>query len=154
MTTGRFLPDREGTAPMTLRECLPDRRPCFTQKVRINNVTVYLTCGEYPDGRLAEIFITIAKAGSALRDMTSQLAVFMSVALQHGTPLPILLDSLRDKRFEPAGEVRGSEHVTSAHSILDYVAQEIERSYPGGKRAVTPEPEEKAAGYISQGGGW
>ncbi len=139
---------------MTVRERLPDRRPCVRQKVQIGSATIYLDCGEYPDGRLAEIFITIAKAGSALRDMTSQLAVFMSIGLQHGVPLATLLDSLRDKRFEPAGEVRGSEHVTNAHSILDYIAQEIERSYPGGRRPVTQEPEEKVGGYISQGSGW
>ncbi|MCW2318756.1 transposase [Rhodoblastus acidophilus] len=49
---------------LILREGLPTRRRHYIQKARIGGHKLYLQAGEYPDGRLGEIFIDMHKEGS------------------------------------------------------------------------------------------
>ncbi|MEM6500057.1 MAG: vitamin B12-dependent ribonucleotide reductase, partial [Pseudomonadota bacterium] len=47
------------------REKMPGRRKGYTQKAVVGGHKVYLTTGEYEDGRLGEIFIDMHKEGAA-----------------------------------------------------------------------------------------
>ena len=116
-----------------IREHLPNRRKNFTQKSRVGGQTVYVTFGEYEDGRLAEIFVDLSKAGSALRALMNTVAVFLSIGIQHGVPLNLYIEAIRGKQFLPCGTVTGSQNVEHACSILDWLAQELQQSYPDGK---------------------
>jgi hypothetical protein len=56
--------EREGQGPpaaltgrLPQRERLPNRRGGYTQKARVGGQKIYLQTGDYPDGRLGEIFI-------------------------------------------------------------------------------------------------
>ena len=114
-----------------MRERLPDRRGCCTQKLRVGQQTVYLTVGEYPDGRLGEIFIDVSKRGTAARGLIETTATLFSVALQYGATLDELLPLICALDFPPEGNVEGAEDlgVTTAISILDAVGQVLRAAY-------------------------
>jgi hypothetical protein len=119
------------------RETLPQRRHNWTQKIRVGGQTFYVCCGEHDDGRLGEIFVDAAKAGSFARTALSSFAVVFSLALQYGVPLPVLLDALRGTSCEPAGPVEGSAEVARADSVFDFLVKQLEATYPQ-QAGVTP----------------
>ncbi len=114
---------------MAEREELPDRRAGYTQHVHIGGHGVFLRTGEYPDGRIGEIFIDVAKTGAALRALLNAFAISVSLGLQHGTPLEEYVHAFKNFRFDPSGSVEGDARVPEASSLLDYIFRELEQSY-------------------------
>ena len=114
-----------------MRERLPDRRKSWRQKVKIGpeGQTFYLDCGEYPDGRLGEIWIDAHKEGTFARGILSSLARMVSISLQSGVTVEEVVGSLRYMNFPPNGDVVG-EHtrVTQCTSVSDWIAQEIDNA--------------------------
>ena len=131
--SGASVRGAENTAtavPRGRREYLPWRRTGgFVQKVKINNQSIFLRVSEYPDGRPAEVFITLAHEGSTLRAMADMLAMAVSVGLQHGVPVGEFIERFHHTRFEPAGFVEGHDEIKVATSIGDYIARELEYTY-------------------------
>jgi ribonucleoside-diphosphate reductase alpha chain len=80
----------------------------------------YITVGLYDDGSPGEIFVTMAKEGSALSGLVDALAATASLALQHGTPLYSLCRRLCYMRFEPSGATDNPD-IPYAHSVVDYI---------------------------------
>lgn len=124
------------------REYLPPRRRCVTQKVKIpdaNGVlqSFYLSTGEYPDGRLGEIWIEAHKEGTFARGVLGALARMVSLALQHQVPVAEIVHTLRWMNFPPRGAVTGSEACARCESVVDWIAQELEVAYL--RDAVSPE---------------
>jgi len=113
------------------REKMPDRRKGYTQKARVGGHKVYLTTGEYEDGRLGEIFIDMHKEGAAFRSLMNNFAIAISLGLQYGVPLEEYVDAFTFTRFEPAGMVQGNSAIKNATSILDYIFRELAVSYLG-----------------------
>ncbi|MEP3265484.1 MAG: vitamin B12-dependent ribonucleotide reductase [Hyphomicrobiales bacterium] len=113
------------------REKMPDRRKGYTQKARVGGHKVYVTTGEYGDGRLGEIFIDMHKEGAAFRAMMNNFAIAISLGLQYGVPLEEYVEAFTFTRFEPAGMVQGNEAIKNATSILDYIFRELAVSYLG-----------------------
>ncbi len=112
------------------QERLPSRRPSTTYKFRVgSSPSIYLRTGEYSDGRLAEIFIDVAKQGSFTRGMAGAFALLCSKALQFGMPLDELCDSFIGLNFEPAGVVEGDEDLKEASSLLDYIFRRLKEDY-------------------------
>lgn len=111
------------------REKMPDRRKGYTQKARVGGHKVYVTTGEYGDGRLGEIFIDMHKEGAAFRAMMNNFAIAISLGLQYGVPLEEYVEAFTFTRFEPAGMVQGNEAIKNATSILDYIFRELAVSY-------------------------
>ncbi len=114
------------------REKLPSRRASHTVKFTIGGQTCYLTCGEYEDGRLGEVFVVASKVGSALRSFVDAWAIMVSKSLQYGVPLEEIVETFRDYRFEPNGSVivdvgEGQEPfpITRAASILDFIVRYV-----------------------------
>lgn len=138
------------------REKLPSRRKSWTQKVKIENQTFYCTFGEYPDGRLGEVFIEAHKEGSFLRGVLGSNARMVSVALQHGCPVHEVVKTLRHLNFPPNGEVvdqDGYSEVRVCSSVMDWIAQEIENTYCRSPGAwVEKMAKEDDGGCISVGG--
>jgi len=54
---------------LVMRESLPARRKGYTQKARVGGQKIYLSTGEYADGRLGEIFINMHEGGPAFRSL-------------------------------------------------------------------------------------
>ena len=111
------------------REKLPARRKGYTQKATVGGHKVYLRTGEYPDGRIGEIFIDMHKEGAAFRSLMNNFAIAISLGLQYGVPLDEYVDAFTFTRFEPAGPVQGNDAIKNATSILDYVFRELAVSY-------------------------
>ena len=50
--------------------------------------------GRFPDGRIAEIFLNVAKTGQAVEMYGRDAAIVASIALQHGVPLETIRRAL------------------------------------------------------------
>ena len=129
------------------REVLPYRRNVWRQKLRIRDKEMagehkfYVDFGEYPDSRLAEIWVTAHKQGTFARGVMDTLARSVSMALQRGTPISDVVRMLRDMNFSPQGLVDAEiTTVAECTSIADYIAQEIEACYSDTGRLPDPPP--------------
>jgi ribonucleoside-diphosphate reductase alpha chain len=108
-----------------MRDVLPTRRKSYTQKFIIGGRSVYLGVGLYPDGRLGEIFLDLAKTGSALRFFGHSTATLFSLALQHGTPLATLVDLFIGQCELPNGPVQGHARIKRCSSVIDAVVRSL-----------------------------
>lgn len=76
-----------------MRDSLPNRRSSLNFTIEHQGERYHVTAGEYRDGRIGEIFInriyskTSAKVGTLLDDACRDLAILISMALQHGAKL-------------------------------------------------------------------
>ena len=77
----------------------PNRRPAEHFNFTCNGLHYTASIGRFPDGRLAEIFVTNSKAGSHSDAAAKDAAVVCSIALQHGVPVDVIRHALlRDQR--------------------------------------------------------
>jgi ribonucleoside-diphosphate reductase alpha chain len=109
-----------GVTPTAVRRKLPDERESITHKFSIGGHEGYITVGKYEDNTPGEIFITMAKEGSTISGLMDSFATMTSLALQHGVPLPLLVDKFTHTRFEPSGFTKNPE-IPMAKSIMDYI---------------------------------
>lgn len=114
---------------MPQRECLPDRRASWTAHLHVCGQSVYLNCGEYPDGRLGEVFVDVSKAGSAARTYLKALSITMSLSLQHGTPLRTLVDALKGMSDSHPAPVPECPEMGQVEGIVDALARHLEGAY-------------------------
>jgi hypothetical protein len=101
------------------RERLPNRRASETFEVHSAGLDYRVTVSRYPDGRLAEIFLSSHKMGSHADNAARDSAIMASIALQYGAaldtvrhaitsdangqasnPLGVALDLLRNEKRE------------------------------------------------------
>jgi len=114
------------------RRPLPDRKNSVNIKAKIGNHSVRLITGEYPDGKLGEIFLLTSKEGAAWRALLSQFAIAVSIGLQHGVPIDAFIKSFTFSKFEPSGMIQGgSGRVKMSSSIIDWVFRELAIEYAG-----------------------
>jgi ribonucleoside-diphosphate reductase alpha chain len=106
----------------TQREKLPVERQSVTHKFSVGGHEGYMTVGMYPDSRPGEIFIKMSKEGSTLSGVMDGLALTLSIGLQYGVPLKVLVDKLLNTRFEPSG-ITANPNIRFATSVLDYIAR-------------------------------
>jgi ribonucleoside-diphosphate reductase alpha chain len=129
------MPERP-SAPMpprhaSRREALPARRSGYTQKVSVGGHKLFLSTGEYANGRLGEIFVALHKEGSAFRGLMDAFAIAVSIGLQHGVNLEDYVEAFTFTRFGPAGAVEGDPAVLQATSMIDYVFRNLAVNYLG-----------------------
>jgi hypothetical protein len=79
---------------MTARERLPNRRQCESFEFRHAGLDFTLAAGFYPDGRIAEIFLSSHKPGSPIEAIVRDAAVTLSIALQFGVPIETIRQAL------------------------------------------------------------
>ncbi len=123
------------------RRRLPSKRHGLTQEAKVGGNKIFLRSGEYQDGTLGEIFIDMHKEGAALRSVMNCFAMLVSIALQYGVPLEMLVEQFVFTRFEPQGPVQGHDRVKFATSVIDYVFRALGVEYLGRDDLahVTPE---------------
>lgn len=80
---------------LPIRRRLPDRRRSLTLTVWHGGQTFATSISQYPDGRLAELFIRAAKTGSDVEAIAHDAAIIISVCLQHGIAIADLLHSIK-----------------------------------------------------------
>jgi ribonucleoside-diphosphate reductase alpha chain len=103
-----------------IRRKLPSERNAITHKFNIGGHEGYITVGMYDDGQPGEIFLVMAKEGSSISGLMDSFATAISLALQYGVPLKVLIDKFSHVRFEPSGHT-GNPQVPFAKSIVDYI---------------------------------
>lgn len=102
------------------RRRLPDERRAITHKFSISGHEGYLTVGMYEDGSPGEIFVVMAKEGSTISGLMDSFATAISLALQYGVPLEVLVNKFAHTRFEPSGFTNHKD-IPMAKSIMDYI---------------------------------
>src|SRR5919206_1740964 len=124
LNTGKEKKDEasDAAAPVErlARRRLPDERRSITHKFSIGGHEGYLTVGMYDDGEPGELFVVMAKEGSVVSGLMDSFATSVSMALQYGVPLKVLVDKFSHTRFEPSG-FTGNPDIPIAKSITDYI---------------------------------
>jgi len=111
------------------RRKLPDERPAVTHKFNVGGHKGYLNVGFYPDTMSpGETFITVAKEGSTFSGLLDTIATLISVCLQSGVPLKVLVKKFKDMRFDPSGFTENPD-IPTAKSIVDYVFRYLGMKY-------------------------
>jgi ribonucleoside-diphosphate reductase alpha chain len=117
--------------PRAVRHRLPEERASLTHKFSIAGHEGYITVGLYPNGQPGEIFIKMAKEGSTVSGLMDSFATAISLSLQHGVPLKVLVEKFAHTRFEPSGWT-GNEHIGFAKSIMDYIFRWLQLRFLSG----------------------
>ncbi|HIA18985.1 MAG TPA: vitamin B12-dependent ribonucleotide reductase, partial [Planctomycetaceae bacterium] len=132
------------------RERLPDTRQSLTHKFSVGGHEGYINVGLYPDGRPGELFITMAKEGSTVGGLMDCFGTAISMSLQYGVPLEVLVNKFSHARFEPMGPTSNKD-IRIAKSVVDYIFRWLGIHFlPGyreasngilpGNGAVQPQP--------------
>jgi len=112
---------RMTTAEQKLRRRrLPDERRSITHKFSVGDTEGYITVGLYQNGDPGEIFITMSKEGSVISGLMDSFATAVSIGLQYGVPLRVLVNKFVHMRFEPSGYTN-NPNIRIAKSITDYI---------------------------------
>jgi ribonucleoside-diphosphate reductase alpha chain len=106
--------------PKPARRPLPAERAAITHKFAVGGHEGYITVGLYEDSTPGELFITMSKEGSTISGLMDTIATSISLALQYGVPLRVLVDRFSHMRFEPSG-FTGNRDIPIAKSIVDYI---------------------------------
>jgi hypothetical protein len=89
---------------MTDRNRLPNRRASEQIAFECSGFSYMATISRFPDGQLAEIFLTNGKCGSDSDVSARDAAVVCSIAVQFGAPLDTIRKALmRDGQGRPSG---------------------------------------------------
>jgi ribonucleoside-diphosphate reductase alpha chain len=124
------------------REHVPKMRSGLTQKVKIGTIPLFLTTGEYNDGRLGELFLNSFERGTEVNRLLNENAIQFSEKLQYGVPLKEALEV-----FAKAGlsQIVGStDHpfITEVRGVEDFLFRWISAHYFGDIALVSKkEPE-------------
>ena len=116
----RLPEEREG---QTHRFEIMASRPGADLNAPLEDYTVvgYIQTGEYPGGRLGEVFVKFGKHGD-FHAMLDQWAIAVSVALQHGASVDNLFGKFVSVNFPPSGHTNNKD-IPTCTSIVDYVAK-------------------------------
>jgi ribonucleoside-diphosphate reductase alpha chain len=118
--------------PVVYREKMPSDVKSWRHKFEIDGYKGYLIVSEYPDGRPGEIFLKLGKPGSTVSGLIDGFTQLCSIAIQYGIPLPKLIISFIDTRFEPSG-ITTNKNVRFAKSLYDYMFKVLDVHYYGGE---------------------
>jgi len=139
---GAMEPAASGSGVPRRRE-LPSRHGGFTQKAAIGGHRLYLRTGEYEDGALGEVSISLVRESANGRAMMEAFCHSVSLGLQHGVPLDAYVEAFAYTRFGPGGPVEGDASVGRASSVLDYAFRSLAQAYLG-RQLDDAAPEEDA----------
>lgn len=118
------------------RRKMPDERQSITHKFNIGNHKGYITVGLYEDGVPGEIFIKMAKEGTVLSGLMDSFALSISLALQYGVPLKVLVSKFAHMHFEPYG-MTSNPSIRIAKSTVDYIFRWLALKFlPDEERAL------------------
>jgi ribonucleoside-diphosphate reductase alpha chain len=106
--------------PLTQRRRLPEERTEVGRKFRVGDHEGYIHVGLYDDGTPGDIFVDIAKEGTALAGLMNCFMIAVSIGLQYGVPLEVWVSKFAHMRFEPSGMTNDAD-IRIAKSIPDYV---------------------------------
>ena len=124
-------PETVAETPRARRRKLPDEWRAITHKFDIQGHEGYITVGIYEDGQPGEIFLVMSKEGSTISGLMDAFATSISLALQYGVPLEVLVKKFAHTRFEPSGFTKNPE-IPIAKSITDYIFRWLASKFLSG----------------------
>jgi ribonucleoside-diphosphate reductase alpha chain len=131
---------KEADVKRANRRKLPDERQAITHKFSIAGQEGYFTVGLYEDGSPGEIFIKMSKEGSTISGLMDSFAVAVSMCLQYGVPLRVLVGKFSHTRFEPNGYTTNRE-IPIAKSLMDYIFRWFDlKFHPNGDNGYFGKP--------------
>lgn len=104
------------------RRRLPEERHSITHKFNVGGHEGFITVGLFEDGTPGEVFITMSTAGTFLSGIMDALAISISINLQYGVPLEVIVRNFTNLRFDPSGMTSNKE-IPIAKSIIDYLGR-------------------------------
>lgn len=120
------------------RRKLPDTRQSVTHRFIVGGTKGYLTVGQFEDGSPGEVFIQMSKAGSTINGLMDSIGTLISMCLQYGVPLEMIVKRFSHIRFEPEGLTRNPD-IPMAKSVMDYLARWLGMTYiPGYRQRMSP----------------
>lgn len=102
------------------------RRAGFTHSAKIGDIELYVTVNFYPDGKIAELFISTDKEGTVVKGLLASLSKAISNMLQYNIPPREISRTLRGQQYEPSGFVSRHPYIKQASSISDLVSKIID----------------------------
>jgi ribonucleotide reductase alpha subunit len=121
--------------PVPVRRRLPRTRSSITHKIhlrgQLGDHEGYVTLGKYPDGAVGEMFLEgFGRLGGFTQNALSAWATSVSVGLQYGVPLEVLVRKFVGHSDETGGIVVPEKDgpplvIRSCDSIIDYIARWI-----------------------------
>lgn len=136
-------PTAAGETYTPRRRRMNDERKALTHKFQVGEYEGYLTIGLYDDGEPGEIFITMNKEGSMLNGLMDAFATAISIGLQYGVPMKILVKKFVNVRFEPNGPTP-NPNIPKARSIIDYIFRWLALKF------LTPEERQSVLGLLEE----
>jgi len=110
------------------RRPLPKVRPAKTYSFTVADCHGYFTVGEYDDGSLGELFVSVAKMGSTLSGLMDSFGRSISYGLQYGVPLKVYVKGMTAMSFAPAG-ITDDKEIRTAASLVDYIFRRLATDY-------------------------
>ena len=135
-TEGDKVAKKEKSKARPKRERLPDTRKSITHKFNVGGHEGYINVGLYPDGRAGELFITMAKEGSTIGGLMDSFGTAVSMSLQYGVPLEVLVNKFSYTRFEPMGHTTNPD-IRIAKSVVDYIFRWLGITFIAGFREAS-----------------
>lgn len=114
------------------RKAVPERlrpsgmRMSRTHSAKIGDIELYVTIGFYPDGKMAELFVSTDKEGTVVKGLLAALSKAISNMLQYNVPSKEIARLLRGQQFEPSGFVSRHPYIKNATSIADLLSKIID----------------------------
>jgi len=118
---------------------MPYKRSGLTIKAKVGGQKLFLRTGEWPDGKLGEVFIDMYKEGASFRSLLNLFAISISTGLQYGVPLEEYVDKFTFTRFEPSG-MTDHPNIKFSTSIIDFVFRVLGMEYLGRTDFVQVKP--------------
>lgn len=128
------------------RRRLPQERAAIVRKFDIAGHSGYLTVGMFPDGSPGEVFIVMSKEGSTISGLMHLIAILLSLCLQYNVPIGVLIEKMRNMRFDPSG-VTSDEKQRSCTSFPDYLAGWLQRKFVDGDERPIAERDAEPVGF-------
>ncbi|MEI6396882.1 MAG: hypothetical protein WCO48_02325 [Candidatus Taylorbacteria bacterium] len=123
-----------------VRKQLPDNKQAVTHRFDISGHTGFITVGLFDDGQPCEVFVLMAKEGSTIGGLLDTLGTLLSLNLQYGVPLELLVSKLAHQQYEPSGFTKNPD-ISIAKSITDYIIRWMACQFIRGWREQnTPQP--------------
>ncbi|MEX0748430.1 MAG: vitamin B12-dependent ribonucleotide reductase [Candidatus Saccharimonadales bacterium] len=111
-----------------VRRKLPRSRAARTFEFSVGGSKGFFTVGEYEDGKVGELFISMAKQGSTMSGLMDAFAISISNGLQYGVPLKFYVRKYMSMSFAPSGMTDDPE-VPMASSVMDYIFRRLGLEY-------------------------
>lgn len=102
-------------------------RPGVTHKFMLGGQDFYITINFYPDGEPCEVFIRGNKHGSAIAGWMDITSIMISLGLQYGVPVEVILEKMAGTNFAPQGLVQAESDIHFADSPADYVGNFVRK---------------------------